>query len=242
MILLSVPVKQICRARRVRSLLLAGTLAAMNVCPALASDLRHVLVGLSRQYGFSVEGIEHVSLEEQVQEPHGSVQVQVGEVLRDYNYLLVAGPGRSIERVVIVGAKRYSPASVASAAVRMTRDGMHHRVEAVLVGPNGHLIPTSLIIDTGASNVVLPESMMEVLGYRPTEIRSTVSQTASGTVPVKLATLSSVSIGPNMERDVTVTFVQDKKLGDLRLLGMSFLSRFRVTIDDEKNELILLSR
>lgn len=42
-----------------------------------------------------------------------------------------------------------------------------------------------------------------------------------------------------MVQDVTVTFLEDKRLKGARLLGMSFLQRFRMTIDDAKNRIIL---
>ena len=155
---------------------------------------------------------------------------------------MIAGRDRPIEKVVIVGAKRKGHASHAADPVSLTRDGMHHRVEVALTGPNGRIVSSSLIVDTGASSVVLPQSMMEALGYKAEQLQTTLSQTASGTIPVKLGMLSSVSVGPHSVGNVGVTFVEDGKLGDLRLLGMSFLSRFRMTLDDQKNELILLSR
>jgi len=40
--------------------------------------------------------------------------------------------------------------------------------------------------------------------------------------------------------DVKVTFISDDRLGNTMLLGMSFLERFNVTIDDAHNALILL--
>jgi aspartyl protease family protein len=99
-----------------------------------------------------------------------------------------------------------------------------------------------LLVDTGASTVVLPNSMMEELGFKPNELRDGESQTAAGSVNVKLGQLYSVQVGHAHLRDVAVGFIDDDKLGEQPLLGMSFLGRFRLTIDDENNRVMLLTR
>lgn len=223
--------------------LLTGTLV-LNAPSAVASEVSDALLALSRQHGFIVDGLEYLAPDEDLdQPPRGSPADQVGDLLHHYNFLLIAGRERPIEKVVIVGVKRRGHhLSHSAEAVALTRDGVHHRVEVAMVGPNGRIVSSSLIVDTGASSVVLPQSMIGMLGFKPEQLQTTLSQTASGRVPVKQAMLQSVSVGSHMAANIGVTFVEDDKLGELRLLGMSFLSRFRVTLDDQKNELILLSR
>lgn len=219
----------------------------MLVTAALASaargaDLRTELENLSRQHGFSIEGLDSVGPEDAPQAATDELAVRLRDLLGNYNHLMVSGHGRAVEKVVILGAKGARPSSPANATVSITRDGVHHRVEALLTGPNRRIIPVSLIIDTGASNIVLPESMIEALGFRREDLQAATSHTASGMLPVQLAKLKTVAVGRSEITDVGVSFVEDRKLGNLALLGMSFLSRFRFTIDDEKNELILLAR
>lgn len=209
---------------------------------ASAEDLRTRLQQLSRQHGFTIEGFEQIYPDEVPESLSGELSSQLRELLRNYNHLMVSGHGLAVERVVILGIKRGSPGMPPDPAVSLTRDGPHHRVAAILTGPNGRAISVSLIIDTGASNIVLPESMIAELGFRVQDLQSSKSQTASGLLPVKLGTLRAVTVGQNQATDVGVTFVEDQRLGTLHLLGMSFLGRFRFTIDDEKSELILMAR
>ena len=51
-----------------------------------------------------------------------------------------------------------------------------------------------------------------------------------------------VEIGPEIVSDVEVAFVADEQLGDVRLLGMSVLGRYLVTIDDELDRITLERR
>jgi len=127
-------------------------------------------------------------------------------------------------------------------AIKTTRRGVHHQVTAKLVGPNDAMRRVSLIVDTGATAIVLPESMMGPLGFEDAMLKKGFSNTANGKVGVKRGTLRSVMVGDVEARDVLVSFIADDRVGGTRLLGMSFLNRFRFSIDDTKNELTLLVR
>lgn len=207
-----------------------------------AEDLRERVQRLSQQHEFTVDGIDRIHPEEVPDSNLGDLPSQLRDLLRNYNHLMISGHGRAVERVVVLGVKHGGSGPAPDPTVSLTREGPHHRVEALLTGPNGRSVPVSLIIDTGASNIVLPESMMADLGFRAQDLQSSQSQTASGLLPVRLGTLKAVAIGRNQASDVAVSFVEDRKLGALHLLGMSFLGRFRFTIDDEKSELILTAR
>jgi aspartyl protease family protein len=54
--------------------------------------------------------------------------------------------------------------------------------------------------------------------------------------------LRSVQVGNARAEDVRVAFMQNRRLGDVLLLGMSFLERFRLTLDDARDEMILQPR
>ena len=61
-------------------------------------------------------------------------------------------------------------------------------------------------------------------------------------VAVKIGLLRSVRIGAVSADNVEVSFIADAELSGNRLLGMSFLQRFKMTIDDAANELVLMAK
>jgi aspartyl protease family protein len=58
----------------------------------------------------------------------------------------------------------------------------------------------------------------------------------------KLGKLGSVRVGDVVSEGVAVTFLPDDRLGGNKLLGMSFLGRFQVTIDDTNRQIILVTK
>jgi len=66
--------------------------------------------------------------------------------------------------------------------------------------------------------------------------------TVAGAAPIAVRMLRSVRVGALSADNVTVSFVEDQDLHRPTLLGMSFLQRFRMTIDNDRNELILLPK
>ena len=126
--------------------------------------------------------------------------------------------------------------------MRTSRRGSHHLVDALLIGPGGKRRTFPLMLDTGASIVVLPSSMIEDLGFEDGDLRPGTANTANGPVPIHLGTLRRVRIGRAAVDGVAVGFIADDKIGETSLLGMSFLNHFRVTIDDSGNRLTLRPR
>jgi aspartyl protease family protein len=229
-----------CLSRTIRAGLL-GTVVAVAAW-AEAADLRGRLESLAAQHGFVVEGLDWIG-QEAAGNPAGSVPEQLKALLRDYNYLLVQGAHGSIETLRITSRKSSGgQGSAGSAYVETIRLGTHHQVEAAIAGPNAVAKTVRLIVDTGATTLVLPESMIPELGFAPEDLQAGVSQTASGQVPVKIGLLRSVRVGAVSADAVMVSFIADARLHGAMLLGMSFLQRFRMTIDDERNELILLAK
>jgi aspartyl protease family protein len=82
--------------------------------------------------------------------------------------------------------------------------------------------------------------MMATLGFRSGALTDGWSQTANGKVKVKMGTLRSVKVGDAEAKNLRVTFIADDRVGKTKLLGMNFLKSFRFSIDDKKNQLILL--
>ena len=100
----------------------------------------------------------------------------------------------------------------------------------------------NFLIDTGASIVLLPESLAEQLGYDLEEMHGLNVETANGQVVFKGGSLGGVEISGGGKRDIArnvrVAFGPDSAVGTA-LLGMSVLGRYRMTMDDDLNEIIL---
>ncbi|MDJ0948684.1 MAG: retropepsin-like aspartic protease [Alphaproteobacteria bacterium] len=130
--------------------------------------------------------------------------------------------------------------------IRTRRQGAHHVVDAELFGPAGGSVEVELVVDTGASLLVLPASLIDQLGIDPLELEPGRAQTARGVVRTQLGRLDRVSLMGEGDQvasdDVEVAFVRDGHLGGMALLGMSFLGRFRLMIDDAEDSITLIER
>jgi aspartyl protease family protein len=229
-------------AWRSLSRLLAVTAAlACLAAPANAAGLRDQIGDLASAHGFAVTGLERLG-DAPGKPAEGDPRAQIKSLLQGFNYVLLASSTGDIEKLLISSAKRPAGEGVRGAQVTTTRRGNHHVVKAVLIGPTGARRTASLMVDTGASTVVLPKSMSRSLGFRDADLRGGWSQTANGRVRTRQGRLHSVQVGRASVQDVAVNFVDDKSLGGNMLLGMSFLGRFRVTFDDENRRLILISK
>jgi aspartyl protease family protein len=108
-------------------------------------------------------------------------------------------------------------------AVRIRRRGDGHFVARVSV--DGASV--SMLVDTGASTVVLRQSDARSLGVDTRRLRYTVPvQTANGLAYAAHARLREVSIGSITLHNVDALVAQPGALKE-SLLGMSFLSRLR---------------
>ncbi len=121
--------------------------------------------------------------------------------------------------------------SRAEVVLRRDRSG-HYRAPGQI---NGH--PVTFLVDTGATQVAIPQRLAERIGLQPG--RAFRAQTANGVVTVWSTRLDSVSLGGLTARDVSGGILPDMD-GDGVLLGMSYLSRFDVTIRD--GEMVLRAR
>ncbi len=89
----------------------------------------------------------------------------------------------------------------------------------------------SLVVDTGASKIVLRETSAAKLGIFPRASEYTGrAQTANGVAKFAPVRLASVELNGIMLRDVEAAVMPDDALGE-NLLGMSFLSRLKWSHD-----------
>ncbi len=221
----------------------AALIAMLLFAPAArvqAETLRSQLEALGKETGVRIDGLDRVGDEPSIP-AEGDVAQRVKSLLADYNFMIVGQNGK-IERVTITSVKDVAPKPKSSGVVKTQRIGIHHQVLATLLGPNNIEIASSLLVDTGATTLVLPASMLLQLGFSRENLREGISQTAAGSIPVKTGILHSVRVGDVSVENVPVSFISDQKLSGVRLLGMSFLNRFRFSLDDANNELQLMPK
>jgi clan AA aspartic protease (TIGR02281 family) len=214
--------------------------------PLLAAEdgLGAQLEALASAKGFEIGGLDRVGdgAAAEAGNGEGDLATRIGALLAEYNYVLIHDGTGGIAQVRISGPRVTREAAVQRHAVPAERRGAHRQVEAKLTGPRGASRTVALMVDTGAATLVLPVSMIASLGFRPDELRDSTAQTANGEVPVKLGRLATAQVGTALEREVSVSFIADDKIGDLALLGMSFLNHYHMTIDAESDQIILIAR
>lgn len=95
----------------------------------------------------------------------------------------------------------------------------HFETNAEVNGKTVHML-----VDTGASSVVLSRSDAEAVGLNVDSLSYSVTvMTANGRTSAAPVRLSEIAIGPIVRRDVPALVAQDGQL-DQSLLGMTFLS------------------
>ena len=237
--------------------LLAACLAAPTRAGAPV-DVAQELERLMTQYGFRMNP-DHLALTRSVQGRAEGTELlpRLNNLLEGFDHAIVQGP-RGIEQVLILGAKAaYVPppatgtpnagpepgpggeAGPGDIVLESQRKGTSHALTLGLEGDNGQRVQRALLLDTGADFVVLPSSLIAQLGMQPGSLRSQRVQTANGPVDARIGNLAAIWLGEQRLPGVETAFIDDAKLGGSALLGMSVLGRFRVTIDDARNRVVL---
>lgn len=113
--------------------------------------------------------------------------------------------------------------SEGEAELRRAWDG-HYRAEAEVNGTS-----LRLLVDTGASMVMIPYEQVAAIGIDPATLAYTVPvTTANGPSTVAPIRIASIRIGPIVVSDVPAAVAQPGRLRT-GLLGMSFLDRLSET-------------
>ena len=230
-------VKAMRPARYLMVLLLA---VAPTLAPGQEQTLRNQLGSLSKESGITIDGMSLLG-DEEAEDAGGDLRNRIEGLLSNYNYLIIEKSPGHIAKVIVTSLKQATPPPATRTYVKTVREGRHHRVNVEILGLQGHSLKASLLVDTGASVIVLPYSMIESLGFKSETLADAVMQTANGQTAGKIGLLKTVTVGNVSANDVEVGFVPDDKLV-AALLGMSFLARFKLTLDDAHDELILLAK
>lgn len=222
-----------CSAAWVIAVSMLGATVTASSCNAEALKAR--IEHLAARYGIAVSGTDHIG-DEASRSGHATDPGRlIARLLADYNFVLARDANGMVTRLTIIGLRtalaRPDSQSPATPRNAVSPPKTEHYIDAVLTGPNGKPVDQRLLIDTGATTLVLPSSMATILGFPTGQLESVRVQTANGLASGALAKLRTVEAGGKTAREVAVTFVDDGQLGDKRLLGMSFLGRFLLTID-----------
>ena len=145
------------------------------------------------------------------------------------------------EQIRLGGEKRDLEAS--AKLVPLTAYGGHMLVGVVL---NGN-VPAALVIDTGCPSVLLAASIAKKMGVDLAKVQGVHEiMVLNGKHKVGTVILKSLQLGDVEEKDIQAeVLLQDN--AEMRqgfkdgLLGMSFLNRFNMTVDQQKMKLILKS-
>lgn len=234
-------------------------------------DVADELSRLQEVHDFDLRGIEQTTGIEGRAEGEELVP-RLRQLLDGFDHVIVQGEAGRVERIIILGERvavlppapagpPLTPPSERALAdegesgltdaqeteegsimLPTQRQGRSHTVNVVLEGAQGQQVQQVMLIDTGADRVVLPRSLIAALGIPSANLSNQPVQTANGTVDAAIGQLAAVWLGEQRVAEVGVAFIDDARLGGQSLLGMSVLSRYRVTIDDALNQVILKAR
>jgi clan AA aspartic protease (TIGR02281 family) len=132
---------------------------------------------------------------------------------------------------------KVAPATIAKASVPFEKRGQVVVVEVML----NKTVPAKLVVDTGATYTMISAGMARELSIDPQQAQRTMPfQTANGVIQAPLTTLESVTVGGMEVKNLTAAIHDAVPTGQVAgLLGLNFLSNFRLDIDTDKGILHL---
>lgn len=132
---------------------------------------------------------------------------------------------------------KVSPATVAKASVPFEKRGQVVVVEVML----NNSVPARLVVDTGATYTMISAATAKELSIDPQRAPRTMPfQTANGVIQAPLTNLESVIVGGMEIKNLTAAIHDAVPSAQVAgLLGLNFLSNFRLDIDTDKGILHL---
>lgn len=128
-------------------------------------------------------------------------------------------------------------AAPSKVSIPIEKNGAIVVVEATLNGKT----PAKLVVDTGASFTMISTAMAKEVGINLDGTRRTLPfHTANGVIQAPLADLESIAVGGMEVKNLTAAIHDALPNTTVSgLLGLNFLSNFRIDIDTEKGILLL---
>jgi clan AA aspartic protease (TIGR02281 family) len=201
-----------------------------------SDDLFNQIQSLQSRMDIKINGLDNIQNEKKII-TRGNLEQQIEQLLASYNHIISRNNKGQIEHIVIVNKKQKTEGE--RIILPTTQEGNHFMVSVAISGNGSNWQTVDMIIDTGADLVVLPESMIAQLGLADSTFAHKKMQTANGTADAKIGQLQELRIAGETVENVEVAFIADQLLGKNKLLGMSFLGRYQINIDD-KSQLITL--
>jgi clan AA aspartic protease (TIGR02281 family) len=137
----------------------------------------------------------------------------------------------------VAAPSKVPPATVAKASIPFEKRGQVVVVEVML----NNSVPVRLVVDTGATYTMISAATAKELSIDPQQAPRTMPfQTANGVIQAPLANLESVTVGGMEIKNLTAAIhdaVPSTQVAGL--LGLNFLSNFRLDIDTDKGILHL---
>jgi clan AA aspartic protease (TIGR02281 family) len=137
----------------------------------------------------------------------------------------------------VAAPSKVPPATVAKASIPFEKRGQVVVVEVML----NNSVPVRLVVDTGATYTMISAATAKELSIDPQQAPRTMPfQTANGVIQAPLANLESVIVGGMEIKNLTAAIHDAVPSAQVAgLLGLNFLSNFRLDIDTEKGMLHL---
>ncbi len=137
----------------------------------------------------------------------------------------------------VAAPSKVPPATVAKASIPFEKRGQVVVVEVML----NNSVPVRLVVDTGATYTMISAATAKELSIDPQRAPRTMPfQTANGVIQAPLANLESVIVGGMEIKNLTAAIHDAVPSAQVAgLLGLNFLSNFRLDIDTDKGILHL---
>lgn len=193
-----------------------------------AAELSGLLKSWSAEHGFALFG-DALTAQHDVDLPGEGTPLarQLRHVLEGYAYILETRRDGSVVRLAIMGENGAKPVPSGRIELAMSGPKGDKRIQASLRGPGG-TVQLPMLVDTGASLVVLPKSLAEPLGLSLAGARSIKLRTANGDIEGQRLNLPAIKLGNTAVEKVDIAMVESETITDFGLLGMSLLSRYQI--------------
>jgi len=139
-----------------------------------------------------------------------------------------------------------SISGITNPAFNLKRNAMRIKYQDVngsmIVQGRVNNIPVQFIVDTGAFVVIIPPNIAKKANISTKNAKSFTLQTANGAVQSRMVNISDLQVEKLRQSNVRAAIQQVSPNANLGLLGMSFLSAYKMSIDHDQHIITLEPR
>ncbi|MGR9099681.1 MAG: aspartyl protease family protein, partial [Gammaproteobacteria bacterium] len=159
--------------------------------PEDSYELIDQLYEFAEENNFTVRGTEKIGpMDSRL--VRGDLESKIQQLLAGFNYMLIRSNEGQIVKLIILNKIVKRPNQI---VLNSKKSGRNHIVSVSLKGISGDWLDLDLIVDTGSEFIVLPDSLMEKLGYSSENLPTRTLQTVNGITDAKTAQLEAIEIG-----------------------------------------------